>query len=81
MPTCDNIWFGHNIYKHHYYVGIIWESCKINGRRYKQLAARESIQIENAYQQYLMKEPNYSEIDLGRIVIDNKIEVDFKAGK
>ncbi|KAK9701873.1 SHR-binding domain of vacuolar-sorting associated protein 13, partial [Popillia japonica] len=56
--------------------GVIWETCKSQGRRYKQLSHRESNNIEEAYQLYKKKKV-LSEEDLGRCVVDAKTEVDF----
>lgn len=55
--------------------GIIWESCKFSGSRFKQLNQRESTHIENAYQHYIVKTEDKS--DVSRVTIDGKLEVDF----
>lgn len=51
--------------------GIIWEICKMNGKRYKALNMKDSILIENAYQQY-----STSEFDVQNVtLVDHRIEV------
>lgn len=58
--------------------GIIWESSKFNTSRFKQLETRDSIQIENAYQQYLLSVDNKAEPSPSRVNIGEKFEVDFE---
>lgn len=53
--------------------GIIWETCKMNSKRYKQLSIKESIMFEAAYNQFLLTD---SEMHLP-IMIDPRTEVDF----
>ncbi|KAG5886083.1 hypothetical protein JTB14_031769 [Gonioctena quinquepunctata] len=59
--------------------GVIWETSKLDGRTFKHLTPKESILMENAYQEYIRKvgKEQYPEIDT--ISIDSKIEVDFKS--
>lgn len=59
--------------------GVIWETCKMHSRRYKQLNIIDSVNVENAYQIYLNKQYVASP-DFGRAIIDNKMEVDFESG-
>ncbi|KAI4459978.1 vacuolar protein sorting-associated protein vps13 [Holotrichia oblita] len=56
--------------------GIIWETCKNQGRRYKQLSQKDSNNIEEAYQLYQQRK-FFSDEGIGRCVIDAKTEVDF----
>lgn len=65
------------MYFRFYFSGIIWEACKFNGSRFKQLDQRESTHIENAYQDYLVKTESKTDVISNRTVIDGKIEVDF----
>ncbi|XP_066252738.1 intermembrane lipid transfer protein Vps13 isoform X1 [Euwallacea similis] len=57
--------------------GVIWETCKLNRKRYKPLATKESTHIENAFQHYLAQRTNSDTSFSGPVLIDNKIEVDF----
>lgn len=59
--------------------GIIWELCKLHSKRFKQMNAKDSMNMENAYQNYLNKQ-YVSTVDFGRALIDNKTEVDFETG-
>ncbi|XP_018574731.1 vacuolar protein sorting-associated protein 13 isoform X2 [Anoplophora glabripennis] len=59
--------------------GIIWESCKMNGRRYKSLNQKLSMLLENAYQQYLLKQIAEPDEDNNIVTLDGKIVVDFKS--
>lgn len=55
--------------------GIIWEQCKIGGRRYKKIDGPKLIQLEECYQRYLT-EKMVSDDPLSPIVkIDDKTEV------
>ncbi|ENN76402.1 hypothetical protein YQE_07063, partial [Dendroctonus ponderosae] len=57
--------------------GIIWETCKLDRRRFKPLGSKESTHIENAYQHYLQQASSTASTS-GTILVDNKIEVDFE---
>ncbi|CAH0407407.1 unnamed protein product [Chilo suppressalis] len=57
--------------------GIIWEQCKIGARRYKKIEGAKSLQLEDAYQTYLT-EKMVGETESARVIIDEKIEVDFE---
>ncbi|CAH1965913.1 unnamed protein product [Acanthoscelides obtectus] len=62
--------------------GVIWEVCKHNSTRYKQLSTKESTHIEVAYQAYLVNSlDSGDEVELGRIAVSPKMEVDFKTGQ
>ncbi|CAG9772493.1 unnamed protein product [Ceutorhynchus assimilis] len=56
--------------------GIIWETCKLNRKRFKPLAVKESTHIEQAYQHYMVQLQGSDE-SIGSVLIDNKWEVDF----
>lgn len=53
--------------------GIIWETCKSNSKRYKQLSLKDCTLIESAYKDYLLN-PSAN----NTIIVDPKTEVDFK---
>lgn len=56
--------------------GIIWEQCKVNGKRYKQLSSKDSNGIENSYQSYLSQ--RLVQEDVNQIYkVDDKIDVNF----
>ncbi|GJQ73818.1 hypothetical protein Trydic_g18756, partial [Trypoxylus dichotomus] len=57
--------------------GVIWETCKANHKRYKQLGHKDSDNLEAAYQMYLQRRET-SEEGIGRTVVDMKTEVDFE---
>nr|CAI5824993.1 unnamed protein product [Callosobruchus analis] len=62
--------------------GVIWEVCKYTSTRYKQLSTKDSTLIEAAYQQYLVNSHDTSaELELGRVIVGPKLEVDFKTGQ
>ncbi|XP_045493787.1 vacuolar protein sorting-associated protein 13 [Colias croceus] len=57
--------------------GIIWEQCKMGSRRYKKIEGQKLVQYEEAYQKYLTaKMVSDTEVS-PRVLIDEKIEVDF----
>lgn len=53
--------------------GIIWESTKMNSKRYKTLTLHECTIIEGAYQQFLT-----APAETSVMVVDQKTEVDFR---
>lgn len=53
--------------------GIIWETCKSNSKRYKQLSLKECTLIESVYKDYLL-----NPLSNNTIIVDPKTEVDFK---
>lgn len=59
--------------------GVIWETSK-GSKRFKQMNARDSNAIENAYQQYLQRmHVSSSSTSSAKVLVDNRIEVDFEA--
>ncbi|KAJ8937448.1 hypothetical protein NQ314_011837 [Rhamnusium bicolor] len=61
--------------------GVIWEVCRMNGRRFKQLGTKESTHIEAAYQQFLLRQNDIdSDEDTSHFIIDGKTTIDFKLG-
>lgn len=61
--------------------GVIWEASKYNSKRFKQMNPRDSNLIENAYQRYIAQAEVSSSFDVGHVIIDNKIEVNFQTGE
>lgn len=58
--------------------GIIWEYCKSNSKRFKQMNEKDSTLIEQAYQRYMAQaEATFSAENCAHAVIDNKMEVNF----
>lgn len=57
--------------------GIIWESCRVDGRRYKPLGHKLSANLEAAYQHFLLRQGESDEE--GIVTIDGKTTVDFKS--
>lgn len=57
--------------------GVIWEQSKSMKKRYKQINPKDSHLIEMAYQQFLFHSRVPTE-DFGRMIVDDKIEVDFE---
>lgn len=56
--------------------GIIWETCKMSSKRFKQLSYRDCDLIEAAYQHYLQTLPDQCTSTVSSVVIiDNKTEV------
>ncbi|CAG9815731.1 unnamed protein product [Phaedon cochleariae] len=60
--------------------GVIWESKKPNSKRFKHLGPKDSLTMENAFQDYLRRSESDSNLTMDRVIIDAKTEVDFKAG-
>lgn len=65
--------------------GVIWETCKMNGKRFKQLPLKESTAMEAAYQRYQLKleerrSENEDTKDLGQELVSTKVHVDFNLG-
>ncbi|XP_049842368.1 LOW QUALITY PROTEIN: intermembrane lipid transfer protein Vps13-like [Schistocerca gregaria] len=58
--------------------GVIWETCKWNGRRFKPLSVRDGASLELAYQRYL-QEAAVGQQPPTSVLVDGKVEVDFKA--
>lgn len=58
--------------------GIIWETSK-GQKRFKQLNSKDSSAIETAYQQYLQRMQVSTSSNSAKVLIDNRIEVDFEA--
>lgn len=61
--------------------GVIWETSKQNSKRFKQMNPKDSGLIEDAYQCYIAKAEVSSSFDNGRVIVDNKIEVNFQTGE
>ena len=57
--------------------GIIWETCKHDSERFKQMNAVQSESMERAYHQYLELRATGNEEYKGRFAVDSKTEVDF----
>ncbi|XP_057669487.1 intermembrane lipid transfer protein Vps13 isoform X2 [Diorhabda carinulata] len=57
--------------------GVIWESSKMNNNRFKFLDPKQSMQLENAYQQCLQESEVNPKVSW-HVHIDGKTEVDFK---
>ncbi|XP_044259687.1 vacuolar protein sorting-associated protein 13 isoform X2 [Tribolium madens] len=55
--------------------GIIWEHCKMTGRRFKPFGNKQSLLLETAYQRFLL---DMQEGHSPKVAIDAKTEVDFK---
>ncbi|KAJ8973732.1 hypothetical protein NQ317_012871 [Molorchus minor] len=61
--------------------GIIWETSKMNGKRFKPFGGKESTHLEAAFQTYLVKQQNNEEDASSRVTLmDGKMLVDFEAG-
>ncbi|CAG9136694.1 unnamed protein product [Plutella xylostella] len=58
--------------------GIIWEQCKIGARRYKKVEPQKIMVLEEAYQRYMNEKAVSDEPVPARVLIDEKIEVDFE---
>ncbi|XP_013171259.1 PREDICTED: vacuolar protein sorting-associated protein 13A isoform X1 [Papilio xuthus] len=58
--------------------GIIWEQCKLGARRYKKIEGPKLLQLEEAYQRYITEKMVSDEPVPCRILIDEKMEVDFE---
>ncbi|XP_068631393.1 intermembrane lipid transfer protein Vps13 isoform X2 [Battus philenor] len=58
--------------------GIIWEQCKLGGRRYKKIEGPKLIQLEEAYQRYTAEKMISDEPVSSRVLIDDKMEVDLE---
>lgn len=60
--------------------GIIWETCKLNSRRFKPLSVREGAALELAYQRFVQEAAVGQDTPTShRVLVDGKLEVDFKA--
>lgn len=57
--------------------GIIWETCKHNGRRFKQMNTALNMTIEREYQQYLLK-ASTEEASGSVVAFEPHMEVDFE---
>lgn len=51
--------------------GVIWETCKLNGRRYKPVSIKDCNAIEQCYQQFIIPE----NVSQNIVLVDSKIEV------
>ncbi|XP_059046157.1 intermembrane lipid transfer protein Vps13 isoform X1 [Achroia grisella] len=58
--------------------GIIWEQCKVGGRRYKKMEGPKLIQLEEAYQRYLTEKMISENPVSPRVTLEDKLEVDFE---
>lgn len=56
--------------------GILWEQCKLNGKRYKQINSKDSNAIEQTYQLFLSERLMHEDIN-AKYTVNSKIEVDF----
>lgn len=60
--------------------GVIWESCKPNSKRFKQLNTSDSRRIERAYQRYLEQCEIEGSSKVGIITSSDGTQIDFENG-
>ncbi|XP_017782476.1 PREDICTED: vacuolar protein sorting-associated protein 13C isoform X2 [Nicrophorus vespilloides] len=58
--------------------GIIWETCKMHGKRYKQMSTKDNIAMEKAFQIYNLRQVEKQDETLQKkTMVDDRTEVNF----